>query len=174
MKPFLKIGDEADLDEINALYNHYILNSVATFDLTPHSLGDRRSWFEQFENDSPHQLWVLREPEQLLGFACSQPFRAKAGYEDTVETSIYLAPSVLGRGLGPLLYQRLFDALDTSPVHSAIAMITLPNRASLKLHERMGFTSAGTLLEAGVKFKRRLSVQIMQRMAPIAAANHLL
>ncbi len=89
-----------DLGPINALYNDYILNSAATFDLEPISLSDKRQWFEQFSEGGRSQLWVALENSDLVGFATSQPFRPKAGYRNTVETSIYIAPDALGKGYG--------------------------------------------------------------------------
>jgi len=158
-----RAGRADDLAAINALYNHYILNSSATFDLDPLSMTNRRAWFDQFEPETALQLWVAEKDATVVGFACSSPFRAKAGYKDTVETSIYLSPSAHGEGIGHRLYQALFDALDRTSAHTAIAMITLPNVPSIRLHERLNFQTSGSLEQVGIKFGQRLSVCLMQR-----------
>lgn len=152
-----------DLQAINAIYNDYILNSATTFDLEPISLADKTQWFKQFSKDGRAQLWVTLQDSELLGFASSQPFRPKAGYLNTVETSIYIAPNATGLGLGKALYQQLLAALDATPVTQAIAIVTLPNPASVKLHEQLGFQVSGELVNVGEKFGQAQSVCIMQR-----------
>jgi phosphinothricin acetyltransferase len=69
-----------------------------------------------------------------------------------VETSIYLAPAAMGRGVGTLLYERLFEALEAEDVHRAYAGVTLPNAASIRIHERFGFEQVGVYREVGRKF----------------------
>ena len=152
-----------DLRAIHALYNDYILNSAATFDLEPISLPDKTEWFKQFCEGGRAQLWVALKNADLLGFTASQPFRPKAGYLNTVETSIYIARSALGKGLGTALYRKLFLALDATPVNQAIAIVTLPNPASVKLHQQLGFQVVGELSDIGEKFGQAQSVCIMQR-----------
>ena len=152
-----------DLGAINALYNDYILNSTATFDLEPISFSDKTRWFDQFNEGGRSQLWVALEDTQLVGFATSQPFRPKAGYRNTVETSIYINPSAIGKGYGTALYRHLFLALDATPVKQAIAIVTRPNPASVKLHQQLGFQTVGELTDVGEKFGKAQSVYIMQR-----------
>jgi phosphinothricin acetyltransferase len=69
-----------------------------------------------------------------------------------VETSIYLAPGATGRGLGTRLYSALFAALEGEDIHRAYAGVTLPNDASLRIHERFGFRQVGVYEEVGRKF----------------------
>ena len=152
-----------DLGAINALYNDYILNSAATFDLEPISLSEKTRWFDQFDEGGRSQLWVAHQDSVLVGFATSQPFRPKAGYRNTVETSIYIASNAVGKGYGAALYRRLFLALDATPVKHAIAIVTRPNPASVKLHQQLGFRTVGELTDVGEKFGVSQSVYIMQR-----------
>ncbi|MYU51938.1 MULTISPECIES: GNAT family N-acetyltransferase [Streptomyces] len=90
----------------------------------------------------------------LLGYATSGPLRPKAAYATSVEVSVYCAPRAVGRGIGTLLYQALFDALADEAVHRAYAGITQPNEASARLHARFGFRHLGTYGEVGHKFGR--------------------
>ena len=152
-----------DLGAINALYNDYILNSAATFDLEPISFSDKTKWFEQFDESGRSQLWVAFDNTNFVGFATSQPFRPKAGYRNTVETSIYINPSAIGKGYGTALYRHLFLALDATPVKQAIAIVTRPNPASVKLHQQLGFQTVGELTDVGEKFGKAQGVYIMQR-----------
>ncbi|MEE4546093.1 N-acetyltransferase family protein [Streptomyces sp. V4-01] len=148
-------GDEADLAALTDIYNHYVRATAITFDVTPVTLGERRPWLLAHPEDGPHRLLVARDTrtgDGILGYATSSPFRPKAAYATSVETSIYLAPGAGGRGVGTLLYERLFAALRSEDVHRAYAGVTLPNEASIRLHERFGFERVGVYREVGRKF----------------------
>jgi phosphinothricin acetyltransferase len=142
----LRLATEADLPALNALYNHYVEAGPVTFDIAPSTVEERRAWLAKFEGGR-HQLFVAEEAGKLLGYAGTMPFRPKAAYE----TTIYLAPDALGRGLGARLYRRLFDALEGEDLHRVLAGITLPNEASIRLHERFGFERVGIFREVGRK-----------------------
>ena len=122
--------------------------------IEPITDAERRDWFTRFETEGPHRLFVAEEARAVLGYADSHQFRAKAAYDTTVETTVYCAPDAIGRGIGRLLYAALLDALSGTGLRMAIAAITLPNDASIALHERFGFSSMGVLHEVGRKFDR--------------------
>jgi phosphinothricin acetyltransferase len=119
-------------------------------------LEQRRQWFEHYHLVGRHQLFVAcggpgGEP---VGYASSSTFRPKAAYETSVETSVYVDPGWTGQGVGRKLYERLFTALAREDVHRAYAGVTLPNPASIALHERFGFTRIGIFSHAGRKMGR--------------------
>ena len=141
-----------DLEELNDLYNHYVRETHITFDVELVTPEARRAWFRHYASTGRHRLLVAIEPHRLLGFASSSPYRAKAAYDPSVETTIYLAPDVTGRGIGPALYEALLAALEEEDVHRAYGGIALPNPASVNLHEQLGFTKVGHFTEQGRKF----------------------
>ena len=145
---------EADLPRITEIYNHYVRTTPITFDLEPWSVEQRRPWFAKFSDSGRHQLLVAEEGGLVQGYAGATGFRDKAAYDPTVETTIYLASEATGRGIGTLLYSALFEALAGEDVHLAIAAITVPNEASIALHERFGFSLAGVIHDVGRKFDR--------------------
>ncbi|WUH19081.1 GNAT family N-acetyltransferase [Streptomyces sp. NBC_00448] len=148
-------GGEADLAALTDIYNHYVRETAVTFDVTPLTPGERRPWLLSHPEDGPHRLMVARIPGsdgRVLGYATSSAFRPKAAYATSVETSVYLASDVGGRGIGTLLYERLFEALAAEDVHRAYAGVTLPNDASVRIHERFGFRQVGLYEEVGRKF----------------------
>lgn len=161
--PQLRQALPEDLPALTELYNHYIRTSPVTFDLEPFSVAARRPWFEGFAAAGRHRLWVSEGAGGVDGFACSRGFRPKAAYDTTVETTVYLAPDAVGRGLGRRLYEALFEALRGEDVHLAVAGVTLPNDASLALHRRFGFESVGIFREVGYKFERYWDVQWFQK-----------
>ena len=96
---------------------------------------------------------------QVLGYATSSQFNPRPAYSTSVEVSVYVAPEAYGRGIGTLLYEHLFEALKGQDLHRAYAGVTVPNDASVRLHQRFGFELAGTYREAGRKFGRYHDVQ---------------
>lgn len=152
--PTIRPARHTDLPAIVDLYNHFIRETVVTFDVTPYTVETRRPWFGQFAETGPHRLLVAEEDGRLLGYVASFPHLPKAAYERTAETSIYLAPDAGGRGLGRALYGALFEALAETALHRLLAGVTLPNPASEKLHVAMGFEPCAFYSEVGYKFGR--------------------
>ncbi|HWQ29240.1 MAG TPA: GNAT family N-acetyltransferase [Dehalococcoidia bacterium] len=147
-------ASRADLPRLTEIYNHYVLQTAVTFDLEPVTPEERRAWLEQFGVTGPHRLFVAERDGVVLGYAGSHRFRARRAYDTTVETTVYCAPDATGLGIGTLLYRALFDALRGEDLRVAIAAITLPNPASVALHERFGFALVGVTHEVGRKFGR--------------------
>jgi phosphinothricin acetyltransferase len=148
-------GKEADLDALTDIYNHYVRETPITFDVTPVTRVDRRPWLLSHPEDGPYRLLIARAPGPsggVLGYATSSPFRPKVAYSTSVETSIYLAPGAVGRGVGTSLYEALFAALEGEDIHRAYAGVTLPNEASIRLHQRFSFRRVGVYEQVGRKF----------------------
>ena len=141
-----------DLEALTQIYNHYVRHSIATFDTLPFHADARRSWLIHHAVGSPHQLWVAEQRGSLLGYASSSQFRPKPAYDTSIETSVYLHPDHLGKGLGIRLYTHLFSQLKPFDLHRAYAGIAHPNPASVALHQSIGFAHTGTFSEAGYKF----------------------
>ena len=143
-----------DLEQIRDIYNHYVANSVATFDIEPRTLANRQEWFAQFSTTGPYRLFVAATP-QIVGYACSTPFNARAAYRTSVETTVYIHPDSVHQGVGYTLYKVLLDTLTAEPgLHRAYAGISQPNESSNALHEKLGFKHIGTFTEVGYKFER--------------------
>ncbi|MFE9612064.1 GNAT family N-acetyltransferase [Streptomyces sp. NPDC006012] len=147
-------GNESDLEALTDLYNHYVRKTPITFDTRVFTPQERRPWLLSHPEDGPHRLLVAVEPEceEILGYVTSSPHRPKPAYGTSVETTVYVAPHAVRRGIGTLLYTALFAALPGEDLHRAYAGITQPNAASTRLHERFGFRYVGTYREVGRKF----------------------
>ena len=85
----------------------------------------------------------------VLGYASSAPYRPRPAYAHTREASVYLTDGARGRGCGRLLYDALLTALRADGVHLVVAVIALPNDASVALHRAFGFTSVGRAARGG-------------------------
>ncbi|GAB4521759.1 MAG: GNAT family N-acetyltransferase [Parvularculaceae bacterium] len=152
--PVFRDAEARDRPAILEIYNHYVLNAACTFDIEPYTLERRAPWFDQFSAQGPHRLLVAEEGGAVLGYANSMRHRAKAAYDRTVETSIYLHPDWRGRGIAAPLYGALLEAAAAGGAHLAVAGVSLPNPASVALHRALGFEEVGTFPEIGYKFGR--------------------
>ncbi len=150
----VRYAEERDLARLTEIYNHYVLTTPITFDLEPFTIEQRRDWLAKFARTGPRRLLVAEQEGVLLGYAGTTGFRDKRAYDTTVEMTVYCAAEATGRGVGTLLYTALFEALRGEDLRLAVAGITLPNEASIALHERFGFTLAGVMHEVGRKFDR--------------------
>ncbi|MGE5594955.1 MAG: N-acetyltransferase family protein [Hyphomicrobiales bacterium] len=161
---FIRDATATDLPRLTEIYNHYILHTAITFDIEPLTVEQRREWFSHYATEGPHRLFVAEADGVVLGSAWSSEFRPKRAYDSTVETSIYCAPEATGKGLGRRLYAALFAALATQPqLNRAVAAITVPNDASIRLHELFGFKHVGVLSEVGYKFGRYWDVAWLEK-----------
>lgn len=159
----LRDADASDAADLAALYNHYILET--TFNLEETALAPGAMQARIDASYAAGLPWlVLRDPSRLLGFACAGAWKARSGYRHTVEVSVYLAPDAHGIGHGSRLFDALLRRLPGAGVHAAIAGITLPNPASIALHETFGFRKIGHFSDVGRKFGRWIDVGYWQRL----------
>ena len=153
-----------DLEALTEIYNHYVVHSAITFDLHPFTTAERRDWFDDHTESGPHRLLVATDEHgKCVGYAGSSRWRVKPAYNTTVETSLYCRPDARGRGYGTALYQALFAALEREDVHTLVAGVSLPNAASLSLHERFGFRPVGVFHAVGRKFDQFWDVAWFER-----------
>jgi phosphinothricin acetyltransferase len=161
--PLIRPATDTDLPALTEIYNHYIRQTPATFDMEPWTAGQRREWFTHYDTTGPHRVFVA-DVDGMPRAACwSSQFRPRAAYETTIETSVYCAPGWTGRGLGRALYGALFDALASEDLHRAVAGITMPNDASVALHVAFGFRQVACLTEVGRKFGRYWDVAWLEK-----------
>jgi L-amino acid N-acyltransferase YncA len=154
---------ENDLPDVATIYNHEVANSHATFDLEPPTLA---YWHQRLSgaHEGDHLLVAVDEDEDVVGYAYSWSYRPRPAYNRTRETSIYLDPSVRGQGVGRVLYPALLDTMAESGVHTAVALVALPNPGSEKLHLACGFECVGMMREVGYKFDQWVDVAWYQKM----------
>lgn len=163
----LRRAEQADLPELLAIYNHYVVNTPVTFDLEPRTLAQRQEWLDGFDATGRYQCFVAVRGGKPIGWACSAKLKEKAAYDTSIETSIYVAPDATGGGVGRRLYAALFDELAGKDIHRAFGGITMPNEASVALHRAFGFEHVGTYAEIGRKFGKYWDVALfLKRMDP--------
>ena len=148
----VRTGESHDLSRLVDIYNYYVSETHITFDTEPFAVGARTHWFTQFAEEGPYRLFVGEVDDEVIGYACSQPFKPKPGYRSSVETTVYLDPAHTGCSHGKQLYGHLIATLEREEAaHRAYGGIALPNPASIKLHEQLGFVHVASYHEVGFK-----------------------
>lgn len=148
----IRTAEARDFEAIALLTNDYIRETAIHFGEHPVSAEElRREWAEHRES---HPFLVGEEESGLVGYAKAGTWRTRDAYRFTAEVGIYLDPGAQGRGLGTRLYSALIDACRRRGFHALIGVITMPNDASVRLHEKLGFRRIGVFPEVGRKFDR--------------------
>ena len=142
-----------DAAAVAAIYNHYIEHSTATFDTEPLSDRQMLSRLEAIVGRRPGYV-SLSEAGEFQGYAYAHPWKEKAAYRYTLETTIYLAPRFVGQGIGRALLSHLVEGCRREGYRSLIACITQGNVASEVLHRKMGFRPVSRFVQVGTKFGR--------------------
>lgn len=156
-----------DAAAIAVIYRPYVTDSFVSFETEAPDEAEMR---RRMESGGALYPWLVGEVDgRICGYASASPFRARAAYRFAVETSVYLARDACGRGLGGKLYERLLDLLVRQGFTQAIAAISLPNEASVRLHEALGFRAAGIYRQVGWKYGGWRDVGLWQR--PLATAG---
>lgn len=155
---------QRDLDALLAIYNYEVENGVATLDFTPKTRAEWQVWFDE-HNVGNHPLIVAEEDGVVAGYASLSPYRTKEAYRSTVELSVYVSPDHRRRGVATALMEAILRlAAEDTLTHTVVSVITAGNEASIRLHERFGFTYCGRICEVGVKFDRMLDIENYQKM----------
>jgi phosphinothricin acetyltransferase len=150
----------ADATAIAEIYNHYVRETVVTFEETPVAASDMAQRIADV--GAPYPWLVSDDGGAVVGWAYATPWKTRSAYRFSVETTVYVARSHHGRGIGGALYRALIDDLRARNVHSVVGGIALPNPASVALHEKLGFRKIAHFAEVGRKLDRWVDVGYWQ------------
>lgn len=158
----IRAASQRDSAAIAAIYNHYIENTMVTFEEEPVTAAAMGERIAQVQRSHP---WLVEEEDgSVRGYAYVSTWRPRASYRHSAESTIYLHPAAMGRGIGAALYRRLLETLVPGDVHCVVGVIALPNPASIALHEKLGFRKVGHLEQIGRKFDTWIDVGYWQRL----------
>jgi phosphinothricin acetyltransferase len=151
-----------DAKAISDIYNHYIANTVITFEEKTVCLQEMCNRMTSVQRANFPWLVVENASGKVVGYAYANKWRDRYSYRFSVEVTVYLAKDQGGKGLGTMLYQELFKQLKAKNIHSVIGGITLPNPASVAVHEKFGLKKVAHFVEVGFKFGQWLDVGYWQ------------
>ena len=158
----------SDAQGIVEIYNHYVMNSIATFEEETVSVDEIQNRIEETQgNGLP---WIVAEEfcntsqeAKVIGYAYAGKWKGRCAYRFSVEVTVYLAPNIEGKGWGSKLYDSLFSLLRSRSIHVVMAGISLPNPSSIALHEKFGMKQVAEFKEIGFKFNKWVDVGYWQR-----------
>jgi L-amino acid N-acyltransferase YncA len=164
----VRLARTEDAAAIAAIYAPYVTDSFVSFETDAPDEAEMR---RRIAGGGTTHPWLVAEVEgTIAGYASASPFRPRPAYRYCVETSVYLDGAHCGRGLGRTLYAALLGLLERQGYVQAIGAISLPNQASVRLHEALGFAAAGVYRQVGWKCGGWRDVGLWQRaLAPATA-----
>ena len=158
----VRSASSRDARAIAEIYNEAVLHTAATFDTAPRSVAEQRRWLA---HHAPRYPVVVAEANgAVVGWASLSAWSDRCAYEDTAEVSFYVREDWRGRGVGRGLLTKLVVEAERSGLHTLLARIAIPNPVSAHLHRTLGFRSIGVMHEVGLKFGRRIDVELFERL----------
>jgi L-amino acid N-acyltransferase YncA len=149
METHFRLATPDDAAQVLAVYGPYCFTPTS-FESAPPSVEDMR---QRITRVLEHHPWLVCEQDaEIVGYVYACPHRERVAYRWSVDTAVYLHPQCQRRGLGRGLYTSLFRILVLQGYINAYAGVTLPNPASVGLHQAMGFEQVGVYREVGYKY----------------------
>lgn len=149
-----------DAAAICAIYNHYVLHTWVTFEEEPVST---RMMATRIRDLTARMPWLVAEAQgRVVGYAYGNKWKDRAAYRHSSEVTVYLDREYTGRGIGMLLYTQLIAELRARGFCAIIGGIALPNAASQRLHEKIGFKKVAHFEGVGLKFGKWIDVGYWQ------------
>ena len=158
---FVRCNPQHHAAAILEILNEAIAHSTALYEYRARTPASMLAWFAD-KDAGRFPVICAEEAGVLVGFATYGTFRARAAYKYTVEHSVYVHKDHRGRGIGTALMRELIAAAREQQYHVLVGGIDIANRTSVAMHERLGFTYAGTVREAAYKFGRWLDLGFYQ------------
>ena len=164
----IRFAEEKDLCAMLEIYRPYVENTTYSFEYEVPSMDEFTKRFRDHVTQFPWLVW--EEGGSVLGYAYAGAPWERAAYRWCAEVSIYLHPSVHGRGIGRLLYARLEEILIRQGYRVVYALITTENHGSVAFHEKLGYRYHSTFENCGYKMGRWLGVIWLQKwLNPLGA-----
>jgi L-amino acid N-acyltransferase YncA len=154
---------DADIEIVQTIYSHWVLNGTASFELEAPSVEEIRKRRDDVLAKSLPYI-VAEDEGTVIGYAYANWFRPRPAYRFCVENSIYVSKEAQRGGIARLLMAELITRCEQVGARQMVAVIgDSSNAASIGLHAAMGFEQVGIIRATGWKFERWLDTVIMQR-----------
>ena len=149
MAALIRLATADDADPVQGIYAPIVRDTVISFEVDPPSVAEMR---QRILDTLAHWPWLVCEHDgDVIGYAYAGTHRVRAAYQWSVDVSVYIHEQARRCGVGRALYTALFRILLLQGVYNVQAGITLPNAASVGLHEALGFEPVGVYRKIGFK-----------------------
>jgi len=153
---------KSDAPAIAEIYNHYIRDSIISFELDEIDAAEVKKRIEKVTAGGFPWIVIENEEGVVEGYSYAGKWRERTAYRFVVESAVYLRPGTEGKGLGRQLYEHLFARLKEAGFKAVIAGVSIPNAASSGIHKAMGFERIGVFPGVGYKFDQWVDVEYWQ------------
>jgi len=161
MTAHIRLALPEDVDQITAIYAPFCTDTAVSFEYVAPTAAEMA---ERVRKITRHLPWlVLDEAGRIAGYVYAGLHRERAAYQWSVDVAAYVGAEYRRRGVGSTLYTALFGILAAQGYFKAYAGVTLPNPASERLHESLGFERVGEYGGVGYKFGKWHDVRWYQR-----------
>lgn len=149
MSATIRLATPEDAEAIRAIYAPIVRDTAISFEVEPPTLVEMQTRITQTLQHLPWLVCDLRG--EVLGYVYASTHRARAAYQWSVDVTVYIHAEARRTGIGKALYTALLALLTRQGLAQCFAGITLPNPASVGLHESLGFQSIGVYRGVGYK-----------------------
>jgi L-amino acid N-acyltransferase YncA len=156
----IRLAEPPDLEQFAEIVNHYIETTAINFHDRPQSEEDWEATWEVLHEQYP--FLVADKDGVLGGIAYASPWKLRGSYGWTCEVTVYTRAGHERQGIGQDLSRRMLDILEKQGYRAIVAVIALPNDASVALHQALGYELAGTLKNLGFKLDQWRDVSFWQ------------
>ena len=153
---------ENELKIMLDIYNHYIVNSTATFDWDKITLEEFKNRI--FMNNNKYKTFLIYINNELIGFCFLTRFREKIAYDKTVELGLYLKPQFTGKGYGKEIVRYMENIARLNQFETIIVSISGENVASLKLFRKLKYEQCSHYKGIAMKFGRKIDIIDFQKV----------
>jgi phosphinothricin acetyltransferase len=160
--PSIRLARAHDAEQVQAIYASFCTSTPVSFELVAPSVEEMRGRIVDTLQRFP---WLVADHQgEVLGYVYASPHRQRAAYQWSVDVAAYIRQGRRRLGVGRALYTSLFDLLVLQGFYNAFAGISLPNPASVGLHEALGFQLVGVYRAVGYKCDAWHDVSWWQRL----------
>ena len=160
----VRASSDADVTAITKIYAHHVLHGTGSFEIEPPDAGEiARRRLDVVNRGLPY--FVAEINKNVVGYAYAAPYRPRVAYRFTLEDSVYVHPDYIGLGIGATLLSKLIPACKEWGCRQLVAVIgDSENKASIRVHEKLGFQHSGVLRNVGFKFDRWIDSEMLTEL----------
>ncbi len=160
-KTEIRMATLEDTEEIYAIYEPYILNTVVSFEYTTVPLDNFKERIRKITSAYPWLVYTV--DGEIAGYAYCSLYRERAAYNWDCECSVYIKDTYHKKGIGTALYNALFQLAKEQGLYTIYSVICVPNTGSVALHKKFGFKEIGIYEKTAYKFGAWRDLLVMEK-----------